>query len=324
MITYKPFEMHTHTRNSDGRFTLEQLCDAAKAYGYQGVALTDHNTYSGFDGLPETPVIHDMPVIRGIEWTTFFGHMQVLYAEKFVDWRRASPETIDDFTDQIKSVNGIIGVVHPFEVGSPLCTGCYFDFHVRKWENIDYIEVWSKAEPTKRFETPLALKMWTDLLDRGYRLAVTAGHDWHWETKKQHAAATYIGLEEGIVSAKTVRDAFRAGRTYLTCGPRMDAAVRQGNSLFTIGRIIQKGKCTLTVHLDRNERRYSWGEFGIVPREFRIVMNGGTLLSADCTDGDDFSFDFTAEKGWFRLEMYGDALGDRGKQIGLTSPFYCE
>ena len=324
MITYKPFEMHAHTRNSDGRFTLEQLCDAAKAYGYQGVALTDHNTYSGFDGLPETPVIHDMPVIRGIEWTTFFGHMQVLYAEKFVDWRRASPETIDDFTDQIKSVNGIIGVVHPFEVGSPLCTGCYFDFHVRKWENIDYIEVWSKAEPTKRFETPLALKMWTDLLDRGYRLAVTAGHDWHWETKKQHAAATYIGLEEGIVSAKTVRDAFRAGRTYLTCGPRMDAAVRQGNSLFTIGRTIQKGKCTLTVHLDRNERRYSWGEFGIVPREFRIVMNGGTLLSADCTDGDDFSFDFMAEKGWFRLEMYGDALGDRGKQIGLTSPFYCE
>lgn len=324
MITYKPFEMHTHTYNSDGRFTLEQLCDTAKAYGYQGVALTDHNTYSGFDGLPETPIIHDMPVIRGIEWTTFFGHMQVLYAEKFVDWRRASQDTIDDFTDQIKDVNGIVGVVHPFEVGSPLCTGCYFDFQVRKWENIDYIEVWSKAEPTKRFETPLALKMWTDLLDRGYRLAVTAGHDWHWETKKHHAAATYIGLEEGIVSAKTVRDAFRAGRTYLTCGPRMDIAVRQGNSLFTIGRTIQKGKCSLSVHLDRNERRYYWGEFGIVPREFRIVMNGDTLLSADCTDGDDFSFDFMAEKGWFRLEMYGDALGDRGKQIGLTSPFYCE
>lgn len=324
MITYKPFEMHTHTYNSDGRFTLEQLCDTAKAYGYQGVALTDHNTYSGFDGLPETPIIHDMPVIRGIEWTTFFGHMQVLYAEKFVDWRRASPDTIDDFTDQIKDVNGIVGVVHPFEVGSPLCTGCYFDFQIRKWENIDYIEVWSKAEPTKRFETPLALKMWTDLLDRGYRLAVTAGHDWHWETKKQHAAATYIGLEEGIVSAKTVRDAFRAGRTYLTCGPRMDIAVRQGNSLFTIGQTIQKRKCSLSVHLDRNERRYYWGEFDIVPREFRIVMNGGTLLSADCTDGNDFSFDFMAEKGWFRLEMYGDALGDRGKQIGLTSPFYCE
>ena len=324
MITYKPFEMHTHTCNSDGRFTLEELCDAAKAYGYQGLALTDHNTYSGFDGLPETPVIHDMPVIRGIEWTTFFGHMQVLHAEKFVDWRRAAPDTIDVFTDQIKAANGIIGVVHPFEVGSPLCTGCYFDFQVRKWENIDYIEVWSKAEPTKRFETPLALKMWTDLLNRGYRLAVTAGRDWHWETKKQHAAATYIGLEEGIVSAKTVRDAFRAGRTYLTCGPRMDIAVRQGTEEFTMGQTIQQGKCSLTVHLNRDERRYYWGEFGIIPREFRIVMNGRTVLSADCADGDDFSLDFMAEKGWFRLEMYGDALGDREKQIGLSSPFYCE
>ena len=323
MITYKPFEMHTHTYNSDGRFTLEELCDAAKAYGYQGVALTDHNTLSAFDGLPETPVIHGIPVIRGIEWTTFFGHMQVLYAEKFVDWRRAAPDTIDSFTDQIKAANGVVGVVHPFEVGSPLCTGCYFDFKVHKWENVDYIEVWSKAEPTRRFETPLALRMWTDLLDRGYHIAVTAGRDWHWEKKKQHAAATYIGLEDGVVSAASVRDAFRNGRTYLTCGPRMDISVRQGNGLYTIGQMIREERCSLNVRLDRNERRNVWEEFGIIPREFRIVMNDERVCSADCTDGDDFSFAFTPEKGWFRLEMYGDALGETGKQIGLTSPFYC-
>ncbi len=324
MITYKPFEMHTHTYNSDGRFTPEELCDAAKAYEYQGIALTDHNTYSGFDGLPETPVINGILVIRGIEWTTFFGHMQVLYAEKFVDWRRAKPETIDDFTAQIKAANGIVGVVHPFEVGSPMCTGCYFDFKVQKWDNVDYIEVWSKAEPTRRYETPLALAMWTDLLNRGYRLAVTAGRDWHWEKKKQHAAATYIGLEDGIVSARTVRDAFRNGRTYLTCGPRMDITLRQGDAAYEIGQTVAPGGCRLAVSLDRNERRKAWDEFGIIPRELRIVMNGEAVCSADCLNGDDFSFDFTAQKGWFRLEMYGDALGENGKQLGLSSPFYCE
>ena len=323
MITYKPFEMHTHTYNSDGRFTLEELCSAAKAYGYQGLALTDHNTYSAFDGLPETPVINGMPVIRGIEWTTFFGHMQVLYAERFVDWRRAAPDTIDRFIAQIKAADGIVGVAHPFEVGSPMCTGCFFDFKIQNWDAVDYIEVWSKHSPTTRFDNPLSFAMWTDLLNRGYRLAVTAGRDWHWETEKQHAAATYIGLEDGIVSAETVRDAFRNGRTYITCGPRMDITVIQDGSIFTIGQSVKPGNCRMSVLLDRSERRNVWGEFGIIPHELRVVMNGNTICSADCSDGCRFDFDLKAEPGWFRIEMYGEALGESGKQIGLSSPFYC-
>ena len=323
MITYKPFEMHTHTCSSDGRFTLEELCAAAKAYEYKGIALTDHNTYSAFDGLPETPVINGIPVIRGIEWTTFYGHMQVLYAEKFVDWRRAKPETIDAFIAQIKEAHGIVGIAHPFQVGSPMCTGCFFDFKVKNWEAVDYIEVWSKHSPTTRFDNPMACAMWTDLLNRGYHIAVTAGRDWHWETEKKHAAATYIGLEDGVVSAETVRDAFRNGRTYLTCGPGMDISVEQGGGIFTIGQTVIPGPCRLTVKLDRNERRTVWEEFGIEPKKLRVVINGNVACSSECTDKDLYNFDFEAERGWLRLEMYGDALGESGKQIGLSSPFYC-
>ena len=323
MITYKPFEMHTHTYNSDGRFTLEELCAAAKAYEYHGLALTDHNTYSGFDGLPETPVINGMPVIRGIEWTTFFGHMQVLYADKFVDWRRATPDTIDHFTEQIKAANGIVGVAHPFEVGSPMCTGCFFDFKIQNWENVDYIEVWSKSAPTTRFDNPMSFAMWTNLLNQGHHLAITAGRDWHWETKKAHSAATYIGLENGVVSAETVRDAFRSGRTYLTCGPRMDISVLQGDKTFTIGQTVQPKECRMRVVLDRNERRNVWGEFGIIPHELRVVVNGTAVCSADCKEGGCFDFEIHPESGWFRVEMYGDALGEPNKQIGLSSPFYC-
>lgn len=324
MIIYKPFEMHTHTYNSDGQFTLEELCAAARRYGFQGIALTDHNTMSAFDGLPETPVVNGTPVIRGIEWTTFFGHMQVLYPKKFVDWRRAKPDTIDSFLEQIRAADGITGVVHPFEVGSPMCTGCYFDFKIQHWELVDYIEVWSKAFPTRRYETPLALEMWTGLLNRGYRIAVTAGRDWHREQSKQHSAATYIGLEDGIVSAETVRDAFRKGRTYLTCGPRMDVTVRQDGRDLTMGDTVHEGPCRIILDLDRNERREAWEEFGILPRELRIVMNGRTATFADCSEADHFELDLNAEKGWFRLEIWGEGPGGPGKQLGLTSPFYCD
>ena len=323
MIIYKPFEMHTHTLNSDGRFTLEQLCDAAKSYGFEGIALTDHNTLAGFDGLPETPVINGIPVIRGIEWTTFFGHMQVLYAKKFVDWRRVLPDTIDEYLMQIKAADGIAGVVHPFEMGSPMCTGCYFDFKVRNWDLVDYIEVWSKEFPTRRYETPFALAMWTDLLNRGYHIAVTAGRDWHNEKEKKHSAATYIGLEDGVVSADTVRDAFRNGRTYLTCGPNLEIAVQQDQKAYTMGERIRSGFCTLSVTIDRQAGRYYWGEFGVIPRELRVVMNGLTVKTADCSEANRFDLEFTAEPGWFRLEVWGDALGESEKQVGLSGAFYC-
>ena len=324
MILYKPFEMHTHTFNSDGRFTLEQLCEAAKSYGFEGIALTDHNTTAGFDGLPETPVICGIPVIHGIEWTTFFGHMQVLYAEKFVDWRRATPDTIDDYLLQIEAANGIAGVVHPYEVGSPMCTGCYFDFKVKNWDLVDYIEVWSKAKPTTRYETPLALAMWTDLLNRGHHIAVTAGRDWHWEDHKEHSAATYIGLENGEVSAETVRDAFRKGRTYLTCGPAMRITLRQDENLYELGDTVPSGTCQLSVQLDRSARYDAWGEFGIIPRELRVIANGETIARTDCQTGDSFDLTFSVSKGWFRLEMWGDALGEKEKQIALSSPYYCD
>ena len=322
MIKYRPFEMHTHTLSSDGRFTLKQLTAAAADYGYEGIALTDHNTMSGFDGLPEVPVVNGIPVIRGIEWTTFYGHILVLYPDRFIDWRRAKPDTIDEYFAQIREANGVIGIAHPFEVGSPLCTGCHFDFNVRDWNNVDYIEVWSKENPTRRFETPLALEMWTELLNRGYHIAVTEGRDWHWETEKKHAAATYLGLRDGIVSPDTVRDALRSGRTYLSCGPRMDITVRQNDRNFTMGETLQPGPCRLELHLGRDERRKAWGGFGIITRELRIVMNGEPAASAGCTEGNDFSFDLNAEKGWFRLEMWGDALGDPDRQLGLSGAFY--
>ena len=71
------------------------------------------------------------------------------------------------------------------------------------------------------------------------------------------------------------------------------------------------------------KRQQAWAEFGIIPRELRAVMNGRTVYSTDCTDGDRFDAVLTAEPGWFRFELWGDALSDPARQLVLTSPFYC-
>ena len=37
MLKYRPFEMHCHTRHSDGTFLVPQLIESVAAYGYAGL-----------------------------------------------------------------------------------------------------------------------------------------------------------------------------------------------------------------------------------------------------------------------------------------------
>ena len=67
--------------------------------------------------------------------------MLVLGANDFVDWRDAQPDNIDEKIKQVKAVGGIVGIAHPYQLGSPLCTGGRWEFNVRDWRNVDYIEV---------------------------------------------------------------------------------------------------------------------------------------------------------------------------------------
>ena len=90
-MSYLPCELHCHTLHSDGDFSVKELQEAARENHLSLIALTDHNTMSGWDELDASI----LPVIRGIEWTTYFGHMLVLGAGEFVDWRDAVPDNID-------------------------------------------------------------------------------------------------------------------------------------------------------------------------------------------------------------------------------------
>ena len=72
MLKYRPFEMHCHTRHSDGTFLVPQLIESVAAYGYAGLALTDHNAVTGLlEVTEELQRKNNCLVLPGIEWTTF-------------------------------------------------------------------------------------------------------------------------------------------------------------------------------------------------------------------------------------------------------------
>ena len=104
-MRYLPIELHTHTHHSDGRFTPAELLQAAAAYGYHGLVLTDHNTVSALPEIRELPG-DTLPVLQGIEWTTYYGHLLVLGYDTVIDWRDAVIDALKArtrFTQAVKT-----------------------------------------------------------------------------------------------------------------------------------------------------------------------------------------------------------------------------
>ena len=72
---YAVFDMHFHTRYTDGRDTVAMIASRARALGI-GVAITDHNDIRG---ALEMDKIKDIPVIPGIEITSKEGSHILVY-----------------------------------------------------------------------------------------------------------------------------------------------------------------------------------------------------------------------------------------------------
>lgn len=330
MIAYRALEMHSHTLHSDGVFTVEGLCRACKARELDGVALTDHNTTSGWQDLNPALEAQTLPVVRGIEWTTFFGHLLVLGPDKYVDWRSAAPDTIDACTSAIQQVNGAVGIAHPFALGSPFCTGCHWEFNVRAWQHINYVEVWSEEFPQLNPINDLALQYWTDLLNRGHRLAATCGRDWHGPDngKRLHMPVTYLGVEEGVVNTRTVRDALHRGRSYVTSGPAIDLTVvtRDGRAC-GIGDTVRAEEVRVHWRVDHTARRAQWEGFDIRPEAVALVQNGVPIEQIKCREGagtDESQTGMTLWPGWLRLELLGSYMGRKDQLLAFTSPVYVQ
>jgi len=63
-------ELHTHTTYSDGILTPQQLVKRAADKGVKALAITDHDTLSGWDEAIATAMIYDIEIVPGVELST--------------------------------------------------------------------------------------------------------------------------------------------------------------------------------------------------------------------------------------------------------------
>ena len=209
------FELHTHTIHSDGSFTPRELVECAIKHGYHGIAITDHNTDSGADECVKWGEKLGLTVIKGIEWTTFYGHIVVLGGNSNIDWRTVNPSTVIDKIKQAKRMGDIVGIAHPYRVGYPVCTGGRNSFPQELFKYIDFYEVVSGE-----LEDPTNLRSaqeYYELKQKGFNLTGTYGRDWHRDQDKEGATylATYIRSDRPTITAEEAIEAIKHGDLYV-------------------------------------------------------------------------------------------------------------
>lgn len=63
-------DLHCHTTYSDGRLTPAELIEVAVSAGVRALAITDHDTVSGWDEAFAAAKIHNLEIVPGLELST--------------------------------------------------------------------------------------------------------------------------------------------------------------------------------------------------------------------------------------------------------------
>ncbi|MCZ8511872.1 CehA/McbA family metallohydrolase [Paenibacillus filicis] len=321
-------ELHTHTFHSDGRQTLLELASGAKALGFDCIALTDHNTMTGLQDKEAVELATGVAILPGMEWTTFYGHMVTIGVKTFVDWRPAGPGDIDAGIERVHAQGGLAGLAHPFRIGSPICTGCFWEFQIKDWNAPDYIEVWSGTFPPIKSDNHRAYRLWTDKLNEGFRIAATSGRDWHvQEGTDEPVSVTYLGLEEGDAPvADRAFQALASGRVSVTIGPLLIMEVESGGASYGIGSAVpcaaDVAEYRMKVSLDFSARAGKW-EHPEQNYSLRILGNTGVLGERSVSGNDkEILMDVNgAGLRWTRAELWGIVRGVR-VLIAFTNAVY--
>ena len=317
--TWQRVEMHCHTVASDGDMIPKELVQNAVKRGYKAICLTDHNTISNVQAVEEWGKKYNLTVARGIEWTTFWGHLTVIGGNSPVNWLDIRPENINAMIVKARQSGDIVTLAHPKRIGWPLCAGCHNDFHITNWDYLTSYEVWSHYDPNVSPADLWAKREWISLLDKGYRLAALYGYDWHSPDEGGPSYAyTYLGID-GRLTPDAVLQAVECGRTYITMGWEADISLSDGEHSYGIGDTVSPGRYTIKISCAKAPDY----PFDSKLESFTVTGNAcGEYHFACAGDKGEIKEEiYLAKEGYMRIEGTGITEG-KYADVLLTSPVY--
>jgi hypothetical protein len=182
MVTGMKFDMHCHTKEGslDAKVSVEQYIQLLRQMGFDGMLITDHNSYNGYRAWKNTlkgKRFHDFVVLKGIEYDTIdAGHILVILPEDvrlpIMEFRGLPVQFLIAI---VHENGGVLGPAHP-------CGDKYLSFtHTGKRQNqlavmdkFDFLEGFNACEDSESNAQAMQLA-------EKYHLPVFGGSDAHRE-----------------------------------------------------------------------------------------------------------------------------------------------
>lgn len=116
------FDMHCHTKEGslDAKVSIRDYIEKLKKLGFDGMLVTDHNSYRGYEHFKKTvKEFENFVVLKGIEYDTKDGgHMIAILPEgvhtKLLELRGMSAAQLEK---AVHKLGGIFGPAHPYGNG---------------------------------------------------------------------------------------------------------------------------------------------------------------------------------------------------------------
>lgn len=196
---------HTHTTNSDGKYTPQQLVKLAEKNGLDFLIITDHNSFS-----LNTPKSDKLTVIPGIELTKQGGHTNIWGVEKPID--NCECETYDEWLDKMRQAkaNGAVTCIN-----HPMCRNCTWRWPL-ELEKADCLEIWNSPQHTDNMK---CTEFWQSELRKGKKIPIVGGSDYHRDyfvTNLLTNPVTYVYANSR--NADDILAAIKAGHTTVSPG----------------------------------------------------------------------------------------------------------
>ena len=216
---FKRLELHNHTVESDGSLTCQELTEYLAADHVDAFAITDHNTTSGQKKIEQLLEEKHYPIslIRGMEYTTYFGHILCLNLAKYVPWNSIDQHRPELLFEATRKKGALVGIAHPFSYGDPFARGCRFEMTISDYSKVDFIEIFNNPEPLHEVNER-GTNLWMSLIFSGYQITATSGMDLHNRAKLAGCYATYIEGKNGGNIASELDTAIHTHRTWVSKG----------------------------------------------------------------------------------------------------------
>ncbi len=234
---FKRLELHNHTTESDASITAWELTEHMLKDKVDAFAITDHNTISGQKKIADIIKEKGLSIglIRGMELTSYYGHILCLNLTKYVDWEDIDLHNPEKLFKRAKALGALAGVAHPYSYGAPFARGCRFDMTLTDYSDVDFIEVSNDLEPLHEVNER-GLLYWQDLVLKGEKLAATAGMDLHGLWDFSDNFATYIESDTADNSniEAELEKAIKTQKTWISKSPILKCDVNGNNLKFEI------------------------------------------------------------------------------------------